>query len=583
MVRATSKSIDSSITGNDSFIEHLLIMIDTLRRKSAPLLSGLAVGAALWTACTPRSVPEAARAMADEVSQVTRSHEGMVVTSSALATAVGVRILEAGGNAIDAAVAAGFALAVVEPSMSGIGGRAQWLIHQVDGEFYGIDGTTQVPAGYPVDEIGDERLSSGYGMIGIPGVVAAHTKALAEHGTLPLAEVMAPAIALAEDGFVLGAAEAERIASTAAALRLYDGSRRHFLKSDGLPYEAGDRFVQPALARTLRAIARGGSEVFYHGAIAERIVADMRANGGYVTAHDLAEYRVLPSKVVRGSYRDYGLVATWLPAAGATTIEILQILDHFDLSAMSPAEWAGTVGLALRLGFEDFEWSWTAGDQAASIIVSRERAAARAELVRLPVPTASPVRSRPSLREEYNSHTTHLSVVDRDGRAVALTQTVGPTMGSKVVTPELGFVYAATMGYLGRTPPGVRAISAISPLILLRDREPVYVLGAAGARRIITAIVETVSRAIDQGLPLDEAMAAPRLHPSGSDLVLEDRGDTTWAGQVGELEAWGFGTRLNSSASYFGRIHGVYRDPRTGELMGVADPRRDGVAAAPQR
>ncbi len=542
----------------------------------------LGLAATLIGACAPRpssDVARTVRAVRPEAAQVARSTNGMVVTSAALATAAGVDILERGGNAVDAAAAAGFVLAVVEPSMSGIGGRAQWLIHVTDGEFYGIDGTTQVPAGYPNDEE-SERLASGYGMIGIPGVVAAHTKALEEHGSLSLDEVMAPAIALADSGFVLGAQEAERIAGTARELARFEGSRRHFLRSDGTPYATGDRFAQPALAATLRAIQRHGADVFYRGAIAERIAADMRANGGYVTATDLADYSARAARVVRGSYRGYGLVATWLPAAGATTIEILQILDHFDLAAMSSARWGGTVAAALRLGFADFEWSWTAGDDQASVIVSKKRAAERAGELQLPVTAASP---EPSPSSDFDAHTTHLSVIDARGNAVALTQTIGPTMGSKVVTPELGFVYAATMGYLGSTPPGTRAASAISPLMVLENRRPVYVLGAAGGRRIISALVATLSRAVDQDLSLAEAMAAPRLHPSGEVLSIEDRGDTAWAAtDVTAFEGWGFDVRANASASYFGRIHGIHVDPATGVMTGVADPRRDGSAGAPR-
>ncbi len=559
-------------------------------RLSTVSMRFLALGL-LATGCAtaPRPAPEAATpppAPTPAPSQVSRSSDGMVVTSSPWATRAGVSMLERGGNAVDAAVAAAFTLAVVEPSMSGIGGRTQILLRAPDGELYGVDGTTQVPAGYPVDEVGDQTLSSGYGMIGVPGVVAGLTKVLQEHGSLPLPVVMAPAIRLAEEGIQMNPGEAARIAGTARFLAQYEGSRQYFLPPNGEAF-GSRKFIQRDLAKTLRAIAEGGADAFYRGDIARRIVEDVQANGGYIRMSDLAGYEAKSSRVMRGSYRGYGLAGTWFPASGATTIEILQILEHFDLSSMSEGEWAATVAEALRLGYEDRIPAWTTGGgMTPEKLVSKEWAAERARQIgsqSRPSDSRSIQEARPWGWQFFEEgHTTHLSTADARGGAVALTQSNGPSMGSRVASPGLGFVYAATMGYLGRTAPGHRAPSSISPFMVLRDGKPVYVLGAAGARRIVTSIVEAVSRAIDQGLSLDRSVSAARVHPDGDSVVVEVGPGRSWRpAELDAIRAAGLDIGTRSSGAYFGRIHGIFVDPETGEFIGVADPRWDGSAAGP--
>ena len=228
------------------------------------------------------------------------SRSGVVVSGSRLATSVGVEVLEAGGNAVDAAVATAFALAVVEPSMSGIGGRTQLVLRTANGTVAAIDGTTEVPLAYTGGPVDDESVY-GWSTIAVPGTVAALAHALRTHGTWPLARIVEPAIRLAEDGFLLPEDEAGRIAAAVGRLREFDGSRNAFLRPDGSAHTSGDLFVQPDLATTLRAIAAGGEDAFYRGPIAERMVADIAAHGGLVTAADLAAYRAEESNVVRGN------------------------------------------------------------------------------------------------------------------------------------------------------------------------------------------------------------------------------------------------------------------------------------------
>ena len=528
-------------------------------------------------------------------SQVARSSLGMVVAAQPLATAAGVEMLERGGNAADAAVAAAFAISVVEPSMNSIGGRTQILVHAPDGGLHGIDATTQAPATYDPDKA--PQAGYGYPTVGVPGAVAGLTRLLAEHGTLPLATVMEPAIRYAAEGFTLLPGEAARQASAVEQLKESEGARLYYLKPDGSPYQAGDLLVQSDLASVLRRIASGGAEAFYGGEIAEAIAADVTAAGGHVTAASLAEYRAEDARVVRGSYRGHELVGTFTPAAGAMTIGVLQIIENFDMAAADELTWAAIVGQALALGFEAARTH--RGPDAWELLASRDWAREQAERIRLPVMAAAAAASAPGWNPAYlpgpddQGHTTHLSTADAGGLAVSLTQTIGPAMGSKIATPGLGFLYAATLGgYLGRLEPGERARSNISPLMVFEDGEPVLVLGAAGGARIVSAVVQAVCRVIDQGLPLPEALAAARVHPMGGSLnapgaesgfQMETSPGIGWSPDVvsglGEL---GFAVAEIPATGAFGRIHGISYDAATSTWTGAADPDWEGSAAAPR-
>lgn len=509
----------------------------------------------------------------------------MVVAGSPVAARIGADILEAGGNAADAAVATAFALAVVEPSMSGLGGRTQVLLRTPGGEFYGIDATTTVPASYDPETA--ETTDHGYGTIGVPGTVAGLVRLSNEHGRLPLAEVVRPAVLLAESGFELPPAEAARIASVHADLLESEGARTHFLQAGGEAYEAGDRMIQPDLAATLRAIQASGSSGFYRGAVARRIAEDMRANEGLVTETDLGEYQALDAQVVRGTYRGRTLVATFLPASGATTIEALQILDHVNLRDLTPSDRGALIGQALLLAFEDREAPLGPVDELADLLVSRDWAAARAlDLVRSrpDAARAEPGGVGPTPMDLEPAHTTHLSVADRDGMFVSLTQSVGPIMGSRVATPGLGFVYAQTLGgYLASLPPGSRAWSSISPIMVLEDGEPILVLGAAGARRIISALVQVVSSFVDLGLPLEAALEQARLHPQEDRWILEERPGASWpATLAARVEELGYEAVTRDAADYFARVNAIQYHPDQGVFRGVPDPRwPDGAAVAP--
>ena len=536
--------------------------------------------------CAPEGDPTSGGATA-AAPQVASSTGGVVVAAQPLAAEAGAAMLRAGGNAADAAVAAAFAVSVVEPSMNSIGGRTQILLRLPDGTLAGIDATTQAPATYDPDTA--PQASYGYPTVGVPGAVAGLTKLLREHGTLPLADVMAPAIALAEEGFRLLPGEAARHRAGVDELAEFEGSRAHFLDQGGDTRAPGDTFVQQDLAATLRAIAEGGADAFYRGPIAERIVADMEAHGGAVTAQALADYEALDASVVRGSYRGFDLVGTDSPASGAVTIGILHILEHFDMASLDDDSWAGLVGMAIARAFD--ARTGARGSAAGSLAFMTDKEWAANIAAGIEVPGARPTVATAVPAADWDDdawgpshgHTTHLSAADGEGMYVALTQTIGPNLGSKVATPGLGFLYAATLGgYLGHMEPGERASSSISPLMVLQDGEPVLVLGAAGGARIISAVVQAVLRVVDQDMSLPDALAAARVHPIDGGIAMETSPGIGWSDEaVAEVESWGMEVEEIERDGAFGRIHGIWVNRGTGETVGVADPDWEGAAIVP--
>lgn len=522
---------------------------------------------------------------AQSAGQSGRSDAGMVSAAHPLATDAGIRMLEMGGNAADAAVAAGFAVAVVEPTMNSIGGRNQILVRTPDGEFHGIDGTTQAPWDY--DHETAPRASFGYAVIGIPGATAGLLKLHEEHGSLPLARVMAPAIEYAENGFRLLAGDAARQAAGAEQALQFPGTAAVYYKGDGSPYRAGETLVQPEYAETLRKIMVGGRDVFYRGEIAQAMAADFRANGAVIDLDDLEQYVAEDSRIVRGTYRGYDIIGTDVPSAGVLAIQALQVMETFDPASMSEAEWFAITGQALRLAQR--ELAVLGPDTAAVRATSKEYAQTVAADIAAPgQQPQQPWMPLPELEERgdlYGGHTTHLSTADANGMFVSLTQTLGPNMGSKVVTPGLGFLYASTLGgYLGTmTEPGMRARSNICPLIVAKDGEVLLVLGGAGGGMIPPAVVHAITRVIDFGMELPHALAEPRVAGGfGGGLNAETSPGIGWTGdEIAQMEALGLDISPQPRTGAFGRIHGIQFDPETRTFIGAADPDWEGTARGP--
>lgn len=517
------------------------------------------------------------------IEKTAQAATGMVSAAHPLATRAGQLMLQQGGNAADAAVATAFALSVVEPSMSGLGGRQQIILRLPDGSVRGIDATSQAPAAYDTAQVTNNNRY-GYHVIGIPGVVAGLTRLLDEYGTLPLKTVMAPAIQYAEKGFRMLPMQARRHELAADQLKLFSGSSQHYLEEDSTAYDEGDLLVQKDLAKTLRIISDGGHKAFYTGPIAQKIVADMQANGGLITLEDLANYQALDAKIVEGTYRDeYELYGLWMPSYGAITIGILQTLERFPLSEMRGADWAAAHHQAIALAYEHRRRQ-RQDDSIALRLTSQEFADSLAALITLQPGDNQPMGMRRDVPESWKAemgHTTHLSTADSSGMMIALTQSLGPNFGSKVVTPELGFVYAVTLGrYLGIYKAGQRASSHISPFIITKEGRPFMVLGAAGGSRIVSAITSVTSRVIDHQMPISEALAAPRVHPVEDSIYLENHPGEGWKDEVVEaLEERGYRLKELDDVARFGRVHAIYYDAKTGQWIGAADPDWEGSAA----
>lgn len=553
--------------------------------------------------------------------KVLAGRQGMVVTAHPEATAAAASMLAKGGNAADAAVAAGFAISVLEPTMNSIGGRSQVLVRTAAGEYMAINGMTEIPASYERPEVPDKN---GYGVIATPGVVAALAKLHEKQGSLPWAEVLAPAINLAQNGVVMLPGEAARHALGLKDVQGNPGFQQNILQADGSTYPAGALFKQPALANTLKIIARDGPQSFYQGEIAEAIAADMAANGGHVTLADLNGYEALAGRYVSTSYRDVEIHTIAAPAGGGLVVKALNILENFDLSKLNDLEWAAVMNQALALSVRTMQHDYEERD--LGLVTSKVWAAEAAKQVRVPEISMPEVQlpemglSQIELRPEKlasldmttgvdwagdswgedSHHTTHFVTADCAGMTVSITQTVGPMFGSKVMTPALGFAYASTMGsYLSSAAqsPGSRPRTTIAPTVVTRDvqgeQEVVMVLGAAGGLRILSGIVQTISRVVDQNMTLEDAVAAPRIHPSttthletGARITelnifhaeLTDRNG--W--QQADLAAWesaGFEVKPNDRDAAFARVHALGHEG--GLWRGAADLDWEGSALTP--
>jgi gamma-glutamyltranspeptidase/glutathione hydrolase len=470
--------------------------------------------------------------------------------------------------------------------MGGIGGRAQILIYTPAGGVHGIDATTQAPAFYEFDDTAG--VEYGYQTIAVPGVVKGLTDGLSEFGSLPLAQVMKPAISYANNGFTLLPGEAFRQESVNKILKEFAGTWQYYLNKDSAAKKAGDWIIQSDLAKVLKAISEKGPDVFYRGWIAQAMVRDVRQNGGFLTLESLENYRAEKSHIVSGSYRGYGIKALWLPAYGAITIEALQILEQLPVNFNEDREWARAVYHAVKAAYLDKKEQKTLDDAVRFTSTSW----AKIRALETPLMNGSESNgsntgskdSIPDIQKDLNGHTSHLTIVDKNGMIVSLTQTIGPTMGSKVVTPGLGFLYAQTMGgYLGEVEPNLRVPSHISPVIVFKDDKPLLALGAAGGSRIPSSIVNVISKVIDYGMPLAEALYAPRVHPLEEGINLEVVDGTRWNEDDSSFfSQLGYTVEMRRLPGQFGRIHAVMLDTLTGEWIGCADPDWEGTAGSPE-
>jgi gamma-glutamyltranspeptidase/glutathione hydrolase len=492
--------------------------------------------------------------------QTATSEKAMVVAPTPEAVDAGLAILHQGGNGVDAAAASAFALMVTDPVMCSLGGRSQVLLYLKDGTIAGIDGATQAP-GYFFEPA---RTGHGYRTCPVPGSPLALEKMVQEFGSLPLRVIMQPAIRLAQNGFAVKEDLFNAFKDNERHLRLYPGTTQHFFKKDGSIYEIGETFIQTALAKTLEILADEGSRVLYRGRLAEAIVRDMKTNKGLVRAKDLEDYQVRRGEVVEGNYRGYKITSRGGQCDGASVVEILQILEEFDLASYAVADpvYLHILAQALYIGQADEhlpDWQQVAKELALRRVreIDLERA--------LPVPVKP---------EKEDGETNHLVVIDAEGNVVAVTQSTGPSFGSKVVNPELGFFYAYSYDMNDEPVPFQREKTSQSPTFLFKDQKPFLVLGSAGSSRIVSSIVQTVVNVIDHGMTLEEAVSHPRLSLHEGELRLEAFHLPPSA--LDRLRELGYRVRPYEALNgWFGRVHALQVGPK---IYGAADPRDFGAA-----
>lgn len=470
----------------------------------------------------------------------TEAERGMVVSDQRLASEVGAEILRAGGNAIDAAVAVGYAQAVVNPCCGNLGGGGFMTLLLADGEQVFVDFREAAPGEATpdmyLDDKGDviPRASlDGWKAVGVPGSVLGLDTVLAKWGTKDRATVMAPAIRLARDGFVLTRADADILAAGTKAFTANPVLGAIF-QPGGKPLSAGDRLVQTDLAATLEGIAKEGPGYFYTGPVAEKIVAASRAGGGLLSAADFADYTVRIGLPVSCTYRGYEVISAAPPSSGGIAVcEILGILEGYPIGwlGFNAADTVHLMTEAFRHAFVDRNSEL--GDPAfVDNPVERLTSKAYAAKLRATIDRhqATPSSAlKPGTPPHEGSQTTHFSVVDEDGNAVALTYSLNSYFGAKVMAPGTGVLLNNTMddftvkpgvpnlfglvqGEANAIAPGKRPLSSMSPTILVQDGVPFMVLGSPGGSRIITAVAETIMNVIDHGMTIQEAVDAPRLH-----------------------------------------------------------------------
>ena len=550
-----------------------------------------------------------------------RAQHAILVSVHELASRAGVEIMQAGGNAIDAAVATGFALAVVHPAAGNIGGGGFMLVRMADGTTHFLDYREKAPSAATremyLDAQGNviEGASEiGYKSIGVPGSVAGMVYAEQKYGKLTLKQVMAPAIKLAREGYALTWEEAEDLHDR--HLAEFQESCRVFQRN-GDYYKPGEVFRQPDLARTLERIAEKPGD-FYHGSLARELAAAMQKGGGLITADDLADYEVKERETVRGTYRGYEVISAPPPSSGGTVlIESLNIVEGYDLGKMgnrSAQSIHYTVEAFRRAFFDRAEFM---GDPdfakiPVAQLIDKRYAKAWEETIDPARATPSSDLKRPAVfsqLEQYaaahppvmapheSNHTTHYSVMDTEGNAVSVTTTINDWFGSRVTADGLGFLLNDEMDDFSAKPgvpnsdhllqgeanaigPGKRPLSSMTPTIVVRDGKTVMVLGSPGSSKIITTVANVLMGVVDYGMNIQEAVNAPRFH-------------NQWMPDIVSVEQWFSPDTLNllqhmgykveiglhygaDVAPYWSDAECIAIDAKTGDRLGASDGRGSG-------
>jgi len=547
----------------------------------------------------------------------THAPHAMVASVHELASSAGVEMLRSGGNAVDAAVATGFALAVVYPQAGNLGGGGFMLFRNPAGKTHFIDFREKAPSAATenmyLDAQGNlikDASVVGYKSVGVPGTVAGLVYAEKQYGKLSIEKVMGPAIKLARDGFPLAYEDTQDLKND-KHLSQFPESKRIFLR-DGIYYQPGEILKQPELAHTLERLAQD-PDTFYHGAMARELAAAIHEGGGLITAEDLAAYEVREREPIRGSYRGYDIISAPPPSSGGVAlVEILNILEGIDL-----AKFGNRSADAIHLEAEVFRRAFYdraefMGDPdfakvPVAQLIDKKYAAAWRDSIDLNHASASKELKRPSIFSELErvaqsrstaigepENTTHYSVVDAEGGAVAVTTTLNDSFGSRVTASGLGFllndemddfaakqgvpnIYGLIQGPPNAIGPGKRPLSAMTPTLVLKDGKLFLVLGSPGGPRIITIVANILIGVVDFSLDIQEAVNAPRFHHQWlpDQIFVEDRlsPDT-----MNVLRSKGHKIKIDYSWGDWGDGECIMIDPKTGERLGASDGRNNGKA-----
>src|SRR5665213_660549 len=554
--------------------------------------------------------------------QPVSADHAMVVTSQHFATDVGVEMLEQGSNAVDAAVAVGYALAVTNPCCGNIGGGGFATLHLADGKDVFLNFREKAPAASTekmyLNAAGDvvpDLSLNGYLAAGVPGSVMGLDTLLQKYGSMKREQVMAPAIKLAEQGFVLNAADVA-IMNTSTKYFADQPNVAAIFLHDGKPWAAGDLFVQKNLANTLKLISADGPDAFYKGAIADVLVEASAKNGGILSKQDLADYTVSEEAPIRCNYRGFDLISAPPPSSGGVAIcEILNILSGYPMRDLGFHSAQGIHFLVEAMRHTYVDRNFQLGDpdfvkNPLDKLLSDDHAAAIRD--KIDSNKATPSKDvQPGTPPHEGDQTTHYSIVDAKGDAVSVTYTINALFGAKVMAGDTGFflndemddfttkpgvpnLFGLVQGKTNVIAPGKRPLSSMSPTIVTKDGKPVMVLGSPGGSRIITTVMEIIINVIDHGMTLQEAVDAPRIHHqwlpdtvAGEPFALSAdtvKSLTAMGYHVVALEPWGPGNAAEAvgiapASAAQAKALGF---PRPGVLYGASDSRAPaGSAAAP--
>lgn len=511
-----------------------------------------------------------------------RAQNGIVASASQIASDVGVEILQQGGNAVDAAVATAFALAVTWPSAGNIGGGGFMVYHGEDGQATTFDFREKAPlAATESMYVGADGRSNNLNHIsllsvGVPGTVAGLYKAHQSLGKLPWASLVEPAVSLARDGIPVSYALYSDFSRARSVWEQYPSSAKVFLQADGSIYELGDTWSQPDLAKTLERIRDHGRDGFYEGETAQMLAQFMSANGGLITEEDLALYEAIEREPIRGTYRGYDVISMAPPSSGGVAIvEALNILEGYDLTAMghNSAQYLHIVTEAMRRAFADRAEHLGDPDFVTDMPLNRLLDKDYAATLRgsIDLNKASPSDETEFANVYESEQTTHFSVVDQQGNMVSLTYTLERSYGSRIVAEGGGYLLNNEMGDFNAVPgvtnrsgqigtapnllaPQKRMLSSMSPTILAKDGRPVLALGSPGGRTIINTTLQLILNIIDHDMNVAEAIEAPRIHHQ-------------WLPDVTRFESTGFS--LDTLRAYGAMGHEISQGGAQGAAMGV--------------